>query len=257
MFGLKNVGNSCYVNSILQLFLNSDKFMDAVDKIDPDVPSFLFFIKNLKNLTNIRSKILLDLLRYIQENTGFKMWEQNDAHEFLVKILDMIEIENKDIYNLFVGVKESHIKCNMCPYENRVTETFNCLNFYLYRHDKFGNLLNKEFEIELLENCKCEKCGNEKLINYKHIDRFPEILLILNSNMKYLLSFSDTIKICDYHNKKIHYNMVGTIKHYPSMGFNRGHYTFSTKEVEIDDDKMNNVIFPTDFKNSYMIIYSQ
>lgn len=253
LFGLRNVENNCYVNSIIQLFMNNDVFIRSLEDITPDVPSMLYYLRNLYHLKNLREKTFLELINYIQRTTGFSMREQNDAHEFLIKILDVIEKENKDIYNLFIGQKVSVLKCEKCNYKNEVNEDFNCLNFYLNRHDKFKNLLNSEFETSKIDGCSCEKCGNTNLINYRYINRFPKILIVLNSNMSYILSFVENLTIVDYHGETINFKFTGSVNHYGSLY--GGHYTFSTKTHIIDDTRIRRALFPGDFKNAYMISY--
>lgn len=255
LFGLPNVGNSCFVNSILQVFLNCDLLMEEIDKIELDVPSFLYYLKTLKRLSSSRHKTFLDFVNFIQQKSGFNLRQQNDSHEFLVRILDIIEDENKEIYNLFIGTKVSELKCERCEYKNRISEDYNSLNFYLNTYNKFSNLLNAEFECDIIDNCKCEKCGNTRLINRKYIDKFPKILIVLNSNMRFHISFNDIIKIIDFHGNKVHYSLIGTVNHQGSLL--GGHYTFSTKEYTIDDISITKVQFPNDFKNAYMIAYFQ
>lgn len=254
LFGLINVGNSCFVNSILQVFLNSELLINELNNIEPLYPSFLFYIKNLKNIPSLRDKTFIELIKFIANKTNFNLLEQNDSHEFFVKILDIIESESKYIYNLFTGNKVSIFKCDNCDYANKINEEFTSLNFYLNCHDKFSRLLNNEFGNEKIDGCICEKCGNNYLLNSKYIDIFPKILIILNSNMKYTLSFNDNVKIIDYNGNKISYNLTGTVNHFGSLY--SGHYTFSTKDYMIDDGNIIKVKFPSDFRNVYMIVYN-
>lgn len=255
IFGLRNVGNSCFVNSILQVFVNSELLINELNKIEPTGPSFLFYIRNLKNIPSLREKTFTDIVNFINDKSGFKLWQQNDSHEFLVKMLDIIENENKTIYKLFIGTKVSILKCEKCNYSNRIAEDFNSLNFYLSGPDKFSRLLNAEFECDKINGCICENCGNNTLINLKYIDIFPKILIVLNSNMRFSLSFNENINIIDRHSNKINYNLIGTINHFWCLN-GGGHYTFSTKDYMIDDTVIRPVRFPNDFRNAYMIAYS-
>ena len=255
MFGLKNYRNNCYSNSIIQIFLNCDIFMDKLSSIDKDYPSLLFYINNLKTIPNLRDKTFNELMVYIRQNTKFGRGDQNDANEFLVKVLDIFEHENKNIYDMFVGTKISSLECKKCDYKNKVKENFNFLAWYLHGPDTFGRMLNNEFEKETIQNCKCEKCGNTELENNKYIYKFPDVFIVLNVNMQHTIQFPENLNIIDYNGEKVIYKFTGTVNHYGSL--NGGHYTFSTKNKMIDDTNIIDVSFPKDFGHAYMIVYSK
>lgn len=100
--GLVNLGNTCYLNSALQLlmtcpqFVNNSRFDTFVRRMDPKLPR------------NWVAKA------YPQ----FRNWAQHDSHEWLLALLDVC----KD--NLFEGELTVNVKFHACGHTNTHKEPF-------------------------------------------------------------------------------------------------------------------------------------
>ena len=108
--GLKNFGNSCYSNVIIQILTSIPEFINALYKrytlvenendllIDyPILSRIIEIMSNYKSKnTSLASNYLKEIV-YKFDSSG----SQNDAHEFLVFLLDRLNIELLNIENKY------------------------------------------------------------------------------------------------------------------------------------------------------------
>ena len=115
--GLKNFGNSCYSNVIIQILTSIPDFINVLykrynlieneDDLFVDYPILSRVIEIMSNYksknTSLASNYLQDIV-YKFDITG----SQNDAHEFLVFLLDRLNIELLNIENKYKIINNSN-----------------------------------------------------------------------------------------------------------------------------------------------------
>jgi uncharacterized UBP type Zn finger protein len=102
--GLCNMGNTCYLNSVLQILSNLDDFrnflfkLDFVDNLKKDVNDTLFcvthrIIKHLWETTadDLRPRSFRE--KFVEKQKQFLGFEQQDSNEALVFLLDILHEE--------------------------------------------------------------------------------------------------------------------------------------------------------------------
>ena len=118
--GLYNIGNTCFMNSVLQIFLNIEELRDIfIQETDQKNRSFLSFLLNSENkeinkVVQKKGYLVLELINLLKEkwygdrriliprkfkeicgeyNPMFKTSDQQDAHDFYTFLVDKLHEE--------------------------------------------------------------------------------------------------------------------------------------------------------------------
>lgn len=266
---LQNLGNTCYINCILQLLMQCQNFINYVeDEIDFKnnsiaLKNFILFIKDYKQNKKISP---LTIISVITKNNLFKMGIQYDAHEFLIYFLDIIGEEAKKIINKNINCifeyKFYTIFKNLNRMEQDIkilenTETILTLPF---SKSLFESL--KMFEnIENIENWESEKF--KEFVNAEKQNKiyyWPKYLFIqINRYDSNFNKIDDEMDIpFDFNN----YKLKGTVIHHGFSNF--GHYIctlfINDKYLICDDDRIfeiNKIQADSLIKKSYLLLYAK
>ena len=247
--GLRNLGNSCYLNAIIQNLKNLPKFLYELTQ------------HNSEPMTGGVTAEIVELIRKMQTEqykvispTAFKKavkrsiphfddGKQQDAQEFVTWLLDSIENEKTTAdksLGMFYGSYENVLECMKCKRRTEKTEKFNCLTLAIPQ--KSGKitladcmkLAQNTEEIErdcnrcecIQETCTCDlesKCKSVKAKKTLRIQKYPDVLMIqikrFEEDKKNNKHVDIPMKLKKENN---FYNLVGTVEH--SGAPNGGHY---------------------------------
>lgn len=161
--GLNNMGNTCFLNSVLQSLLYTPGLINYFShsehrkKCNPKGTCLLcefhclVELSKTNKISSLTPKNILNNLRIISKN--IKIGRQEDAHEFLLYLLDSLEKSCKTYVN---STKNSFIVSNN-PLDN-------------------DNLIQKLFGGRLASCVICLKCKNVS----KKVDQYLDISIVRN-----------------------------------------------------------------------------
>jgi len=300
LVGLNNIGNTCFMNSILQCLSNTQKLKDFCLKADYEINpkskmsgrlinSFSDLMKEL--WTSESSVTPRNLKHQVQKfSTQFSGYNQHDSQEFLRFLLeglheDINQVRRKNskplqdldhlngcdkaietwrwyktkedsrIFDLFVGLLESALKCSECGYTSLTYDPFWDLSLPLAKSSYGDTSLEDCLQIftkkEILdgdEQPKCEKCKCRRRMTKKlSIHKFPRYLVLhlkrfsdsqmfrkkLSTHVNFPtrnLDLSDFASTCSNENVTPTYELYAVSNHVGST--HSGHYTANCQNYQ-------------------------
>ncbi|BFU24980.1 ubiquitin carboxyl-terminal hydrolase domain containing protein [Entamoeba histolytica] len=295
IIGIRNLGSTCYLNSILQQLYGDVYFRNSmllIDSIKPEQP----FLSSLRDLfiKLMRSSIVIDPRTEVSEMRNkkygiIKPGVQRDACEMLMEILDSVSDELKG--NLGINaLKKSYLiealteirSCDCSHNQQRVEE-------HVVLPLEIKGLKNLEESLEILtgteyigdKQYKCEEC--HKQINIKKqmfLHQLPNTLIFQLKRFDFNLQtfqqekinsrflFPDYINLRPFTFTKIkdeEYCLAGVIVH--SGNCTGGHYTSYIKDgskwflcndeqvIEVKREYAEMEWFGTKNKSGYLLFY--
>jgi ubiquitin carboxyl-terminal hydrolase 36/42 len=242
MKGIYNIGNSCYLNSALQMLFNSDDFKEIL-KHKVFINTIFENIIDNYNSKNINIFNASEIKALVAKNNNmFNNTNQQDSYEFMIYLFDVLDKmlgnnnnNSKNIMNILYnkfGISTTYnIKCKIlnCNKESETTSTE--LFLQLPMTDDLSDSYRKYKSMEKLENdnaYNCDKCKRLSTARRNTItSKWPDNLIIV------LKRFDHNMR---KDNRKINiplvwrhgYKLKGGIIHLGQYG--GGHYIYYGEE---------------------------
>jgi len=268
--GLQNMGNTCFINSALQVLFNCPKLVHIIINGDNEnlTKYKQTFEDYFRETTNTLGPYIL-YKRYQKINSNYLGISQEDAHEYLTFIIDDIDELGKDIdvKNLFKISLISKVNCEECDNFSQVIISEKILSLSIDNCQSLDDCFKKLYKKESLDDDNkwfCDKCNKKVCSNKKiYIDKISKYFIICLN--RFIFENNNIIKnknnITFPKNIFNKYELRGIIYHMGSI--NGGHYICSiTRDGNnwflIDDT---NIIDTTYEKleqlnnNAYILLY--
>jgi ubiquitin C-terminal hydrolase len=254
--GFYNLGNTCYLNSGLQLIINNKKLCNHILLLSENNNSKELYMLSqfIKNYYNDNSNMILNP-NFIKEivtnkNNEFSGFRQNDSFEFIIYFLDYI-FENFKIPKLYQSITNIKIKCKLlcCLNINEHKEYNNYLILDILDNFKNLNDCYKHYKqrIKLMgdNSYYCEKCKDKRIASKRtKITYWPNHLIIILKRFTNNGRLQKNNNIIDIPLKWIQsYKLKGIVFHSGSLF--GGHYIYigyhNDKWILFNDDHINEI----------------
>ena len=213
--GLKNLGCTCYINSLLQTFFNIPLFRESILNIE-------YTSKTEKNCFYQLKKVFYSL-KYLQtsyyipmsfvenyDNVKLNVSEQMDAFEFFCDFLDKIEEKIKKTKNenlikyFFMGRQNDVIKFEgECNHHRTNESQFYSIQLQVQGKKNIYDSLNSFVEGEKMngDNCiNCPQCNKKyPAIKSQNFKTLPRIFMFVLKRFEFNYQTMQKIKINDYY----------------------------------------------------------
>jgi ubiquitin C-terminal hydrolase len=271
IFGLENLGNTCFFNSLFIALSSCESFINYLENHQSDIHA-LNLIQQVVLGKQARPQELFN--EFVQRNSVLGRYEQQDAHEvfyFTMKILEECEIQSgfAETNNPFCGLFAQFLSFRDCLHSAPVRlSVFSSISLAIDQRRMFMkttiyDCLKSYTDQERLSDVFCDSCKEKKDISVKQIliARPPKILclhltrMIGDGKITKFVAFPQTLDFGTFiansshyssafsssssssGSRKIRYELTSVIVHHGSS--RGGHYTTFRKLVNsrnvIDD----------------------
>ena len=232
--GLPNMGNTCYIASIIQCLRFSRKIVAQLQKHDtskdtPLVRSLveLLYSSSTKQMYNLFVRSLA------ASNREFQLLRQCDAHELYLFLIDTLYTEHKKYNNLFSGQLQSTVTCCECNYSSITMYPFISLSLEMSTKpfQSVPELLEQFFRTESLEDkIDCERCKTKQQSTKNlQVSNSPPLLAIHLKRFMGMMKNNAEIELSkNIQVRNSAYELYAVCNHSGSL--HGGHYTAACKK---------------------------
>ncbi|KAH0577692.1 Ubiquitin carboxyl-terminal hydrolase family protein [Spironucleus salmonicida] len=276
---LKNMGNTCYLNSALQLIFYSNNIMQQI--MQSSFPSNLI-ISQLQTIYKQTQLVQPSELKQIIEAKYPQFYgnEQQDSHEFLSFILQELFQNLPSIQQLFqfserlqtmctCGYKVSQITTNIqLLLSIQITKpikiksrffNFNFINEVHIPGDSLNDLITEYLKKQVSLNT-CPKCNDFNMYTQSSFVSLPQQLLIIitrftyNTKIQAQIQFDENLFL-----QNEHFKLKSVIMHAGTL--NQGHYTCVSEKDgkwwEISDERQYQISLDSRDSRAYILSYEK
>lgn len=275
--GFGNLGNTCYINSLLSILIYSDEFKNYFLGNKHCISScweencILCGFKEI--YTDLYSKLPgitfhNFFYRLIRKDSYFLGSKQQDVHELFIHLADLIHKTGDSVgckclmHSIFYGMNKIHFSCLACNQRFIKQEEFFDLSLQIT--ESVSTSLKKFFDSEIVTNLNCDKCGVNAQFDRKYEASILPKLLCLHIK-RFEFKNGRITKITDViHNDNIillgstYFYLYGFIVHEGDI--NSGHYLsyvrINNKFKCFNDENIRNVkARDVQVNSSYLLFY--
>ncbi|KAG9454492.1 hypothetical protein H6P81_007396 [Aristolochia fimbriata] len=203
--GLENLGNTCFLNAVIQCFTHSVPLVLSLRSSTHASPCsrsqegfcIVCALRDHIELSLassggiVKPESLVQNLNYI--SPSFVKYRQEDAHEFLQCMLDSLHLHNVDsmmqeqerpskdsfVKQLFGGCLKSQVQCCNCGHSSDTYEPLNDISLEVEEAQSLWNALQLFTKVEKIEMFTCENCKMKVSVEKKlTLDSLPMISVL-------------------------------------------------------------------------------
>ncbi|XP_058639067.1 ubiquitin carboxyl-terminal hydrolase 26-like isoform X3 [Onychostoma macrolepis] len=196
--GLPNLGNTCYMNSVIQCLLSVSPFREDLLSQQENHTDSATLLRALTDLhmsrmdssdSDLKETHLAKVKSYIESHFPvFKGRCQQDAHEFFMACLSRLKEESMSLrsshpsYTCPVSSMEFKLRsertCNSCGLMKSFTEESNCLSLVIGPHASLTDSLQQYMNASFID-CVCSLCGGPQASETLKFLSLPRVLVLL------------------------------------------------------------------------------
>ena len=267
--GFRNLGNTCYQNSVFQAVLNLETLSESLADLN-DMSSLVGCLQELlrerDNFSGLPSNGSVQDGRRVRECLKSRMWrgrEQQDALEFYLALVDQLfdEIKIGNFCKNFRGMLVTKTRCGRCQTTSTQKDPFFVIPLPIDSGNSLEEALRQFQSDETLEghnSYACERCrAKTEASKALEFQELPEVLVFAfkrfrwtnqgrcEKNGKYMkFPINNLIVPCTGNSLGKKYDLMATV-HHKGASTDSGHYTAhvrrDNKWYHCDDSQVSEV----------------